>query len=331
MIDDDTFNNFSKYLLDLGFLNKSAYDEFSKKYEEISQRKLYSSSIVLTDSIKFWMNKTYITDTIVEFYSSLKEEKKKLLAINVYDKFIKKSEKYIKFEIIEHKHVESFNIPGIKNNKICIHCQKPKIVENDKKTELNEENNKNKIKNKSFSKGEKKVSMGKQKMELNEDIKSQQVKGNIFRANSLKIKSKLIKKNFEERLKYYEKAKEEKKQNRIKEEEKQFKKKFPFTPKRNNSTNRKNDSTSKYNIHPKLYEDNARKKEKQNENFNKIMKEIKISANHRIIINSTIDYIKKMKNEKYENLKKSNKMNNMNNISTMKNKEVKVSSESNKI
>ena len=156
MIDDDTFNNFSKYLLDLGFLNKSAYDEFSKKYEEICQRKLYSSSIVLTDSIKFWMNKTYITDTIVEFYSSLKEEKKKLLAINVYDKFIKKSEKYIKFEIIEHKHVESFNIPGIKNNKICIHCQKPKIVENDKKTELNEENNKNKIRNKSFSKGEKK-------------------------------------------------------------------------------------------------------------------------------------------------------------------------------
>ena len=108
MIDDDTINNFSKYLLDLGFLNKSAYDEFSKKFEEIYQRKLYSSSIELTYSLNKWMTKTYITYTIVEFYNSLKEERKKLLAINVFDKYIKKSEKYIKFEIIEHKHVESF-------------------------------------------------------------------------------------------------------------------------------------------------------------------------------------------------------------------------------
>jgi len=126
------------------------------------------------------------------------------------------------------------NIPGIKNNKIYMQCQKPKIEENDKKTELNEQYNNKKIRNKSFSKEEKKVAMDNKKTELTEDIKSLQVKGNIFRPNSPKINSKLIKNNFGQKLKYYEKEKEDKKQNRIKEAEKQFKEKFLFTPKRNN-------------------------------------------------------------------------------------------------
>jgi hypothetical protein len=50
MIDDDTFKNFSNYLLDLGFLIYSILNEFSKKYEEISQRKIYTSTIELTSS-----------------------------------------------------------------------------------------------------------------------------------------------------------------------------------------------------------------------------------------------------------------------------------------
>ena len=93
MIDDDTFKNFSNYLLDLGFLNNSTLNEFSKKYEEISQRKMYNSSIELTNSTLSGINKNKIIDTIVEFYKSLQEERKKLLAVNVFDKFIKKGEK----------------------------------------------------------------------------------------------------------------------------------------------------------------------------------------------------------------------------------------------
>jgi len=179
MFDDDTFNNFSKYLLDLGFLNKSAYDEFSKKYKEISQRKLYSSNIDLTNSIKLSINKTFITDTLVEFYNSLQEERKKLIAINIFDKYIKKNENNIKFKIFENKHVESFNIPGIENHSICIHCKKPKIEENDKKIEFYGNCDKNN--------------------KLNEDLKQQQNKGNIFQSNTVKGKVRLVKKSCDQK------------------------------------------------------------------------------------------------------------------------------------
>lgn len=120
------------------------FKSFSKKYKEISQRKLYSSNIDLTNSIKLSINKTFIADTLVEFYNSLQEKRKKLIAINVFDKYIKKNENNTKFRIFENKHVESFNIPGIKIHNNCIYCKKPKIEENDKKIEFNGNCKKNK-------------------------------------------------------------------------------------------------------------------------------------------------------------------------------------------
>ena len=420
MIDDDTFKNFSNYLLDLGFLSKSTYNEFSKKYEEIRQRKMYSSNIELTSSTQSGINKNNITDTVVEYYKSLQDERKKLLAINVFDIFFKRSIKKNMKEsendeiqlsnlddIIMEKeennfgnnkdntnkiidHVESFNIPGIKNNKpqkeekndgcsfsnFINRKKQPKnkvpknnfsylrpkrAEENDKKAELNEQctfqPNADKIKNKPLSKDQQDqlikrlftTNKEEKRKKLIEDIISEQDKENKFQPNFNKGKSNLSRKNFDDRLKHFEEVRKEQKKNRIREEEKQFKEKFPFAPKRRNSTSRRNYSASKYNnnIYQKLYEDNARKKERQKNNLKQIMNEIKDRANHPITTHNNIDYIKRMKFERYERLKmypgnmyNKNYMNNINNrnnrnnrsdINSMKDKEVKKSYEFNRI
>jgi len=409
MNDDDMLKNFSNYLLELGFLNYSTYKEFSKKYDEISQRKLFASHIGLTDSTQAEIDKKNITDALVEFYNSLQEERKQLLAINVFDKYIKKSEKENVKEsenneiqlsnlddiIMENnnnvndnennrydtnkkiEHVESFNIPGIKKNKTrkeekndscftnfiqlkknrnksskySFSYQRPKkIEENEKKIELNEhctfQPNANKTKNK-LSKDEQEMLIERlykrndleKKNKLIEDIRSEQDKENIFQPNFKKGKSNLSRKNFEERLKHFEEVRLEQKENRIKEEEKQFKEKFPFAPKRKNSTRRRNNSMPKNNIYQKLYEDNARKKERQNQNLKQIMNELKNRANHPITTHNNIDYIKRMKYERnarfkmyYNNSNKYNvhSMNNIN-INDMENKEMKKSIEFNRI
>ena len=412
MNDDDILKNFSNYLMDLGFLNYSTYIEFSKKYDEISQRKLLASHIPMTDSTQAEIDKKNITDTLVEFYNSLHNERKKLLAINVFDRYIKRSEKKSVKEtendeiqlsnlddiIMENnnndnennkldtnkqiEHVESFNIPGIKNNKAqkeekndgCsfsnfiqskknrnksnknnFSYQRPKKTEeNEKKIELNEhctfQPNADKAKNK-LSKDEQKTLIERlykrndleKKIKLIEDIRSQQDKENIFQPNFKKGRSNLSRKNFEERLKRFEEVRLEQKENRKKEEEKQFKEKFPFAPKRKNSTSRRNNSMPRNNnIYQKLYEDNARKKERQNQNLKQIMNEIKDRANHPITTHNNIDYIKRMKYERYARFRmypnsnsskyKVHSMNNINiNINGMKNKEVKKSYELNRI
>ena len=407
MIDDDTFKNFSKYLFDLGFLNDSTLNEFSKKYEEISQRKMYISSIEPTNSTLSGINKNNIIDTFVEFYKSLQEERKKLLAVNVFNKFIKKGEKKNMKEsenneiqlsnlddIIMEKdennkddtnkiieHVESFNIPGIKNNKEqneekndgCsfsnfinkkkakkvvaknnFSYQKPKKAEkNDQKIVLNEEctfqPNADKIKNKPLSKDQQDQLLKRlytkdneeKKKKLIEDIRSQQDKENIFQPNFHKTKYNLSRKNFDERLRHFQQVRYEKESNRLREEEKQFKERFPFAPKRKNSiSSRRNNSASRSNnnIYQKLYEDNARKMARQNQNLNKIINEIKDRANHPITTHNNIDYIKRMKFERYERLKmypgnmyNMNNRNNRNNINAIKNKEAKKSYEFNRI
>lgn len=274
MIDDDTFKNFSNYLLDLGFLSKSTYNEFSKKYEEIRQRKMYSSNIELTSSTQSGINKNKITDTVVEFYKSLQDERKKLLAINVFDIFFKRSIKKNMKEsendeiqlsnlddIIMEKeennfennkdntnkiidHVESFNIPGIKNNKpqkeekndgcsfsnFINRKKQPKNKvpknnfsylrpkreeENDKKAELNEQctfqPNADKIKNKPLSKEQ-----------------QDQLINRLFTMNNEEKRKKLIEdieknelRNYaikEEKKKLYE---ERKKMNKLNEEERE--------------------------------------------------------------------------------------------------------------
>ena len=85
--------DFSNYLLELGFLNGSNYSDFGKKFKEINRNSIDSSGSEdpdkNIDSIYF---KDNLCKTIVEFYNSMNEEKKKLFALNIFMKYIKKRE-----------------------------------------------------------------------------------------------------------------------------------------------------------------------------------------------------------------------------------------------
>ena len=85
--------DFSNYLLDLGFLTGLTYTEFNKKFKEINKSNVISSeneeSDKKLDSIYF---KDNISKTIVEFFNSMNEDKKKLWAINIFMKYKKKKE-----------------------------------------------------------------------------------------------------------------------------------------------------------------------------------------------------------------------------------------------
>ena len=88
---DSKIREFSTYLLDIGFLNGSNYIEFCKKFKEINSNSFASlgseESDNNIDSIYF---KDSASKTIVDFYKSMNEDKKKFFAINIYSKYIKK-------------------------------------------------------------------------------------------------------------------------------------------------------------------------------------------------------------------------------------------------
>ena len=90
---DNKIRDFSNYLLDLGFLNGLNYSDFCKKFKEINQTNMISSELedmnLNIDSIYF---KDNALKTIVEFYNSMTEDKKKLFAMNIFTKYTKKKE-----------------------------------------------------------------------------------------------------------------------------------------------------------------------------------------------------------------------------------------------
>ena len=150
---DNKIRDFSSYLLDLGFLNSLNYNEFCQKFKEINKNNLASSEIEeIGTNISPTRFKDNASKTIVEFYNSMSEDKKKLFAKNIFTKYTEKKEieknkdysqsgKIVNNNAIEYviENIESFNILGVrkeeknanKNN------EKEKI---EKKEEKNKDN-----------------------------------------------------------------------------------------------------------------------------------------------------------------------------------------------
>ena len=138
---DSKIRDFSKYLLDIGFLNGSNFIEFCKKFKEINNNSLVSlgseDSDNNIDSIYF---KDNVTKTIVDFYNSMNEEKKKLCAINIYSKYIKKKEEENNKDISHSK-----NIINNKNIEYVIESIEPIIILATKQNKI-KSNQKEKVK-----------------------------------------------------------------------------------------------------------------------------------------------------------------------------------------
>ena len=84
---------FCNYLIEIGLLNITFYKDFIKKFKEISENGVVYSGNEETDlSISLIYFKDNISNTIVEFYNSLNEERKKIIALNIFSKYNIKKE-----------------------------------------------------------------------------------------------------------------------------------------------------------------------------------------------------------------------------------------------
>ena len=86
-------NNFSNYLIEIGLLNSSYVNDFCKKFIEISKNGINSSGNEETDkNVELIYIKENFAKTIVEYYNSLSEERKNILALDIFSKYIEKIE-----------------------------------------------------------------------------------------------------------------------------------------------------------------------------------------------------------------------------------------------
>ena len=173
-----------------------------------------------------------------------------------------------------------------------------------------------------------------------ENIKKELNKENIFQPNKDKKSIKNLKReNFDERLKNFEKDKKDKEQKRKENEQKQFLEKFPFNPKPYNRFKtsykklKNNKNNTQINIHEKLYEENKKIKEKNENRMKQVMDQILEMANHPISVHNNTNYF--YKNIKIETKKKftgnksadkiiSNKISTINRVSNNNKKKRKI-------
>ena len=92
---DTKIKDFANYLLDIGLLIGSSYNDFIKKYKEINEKE----KIILEDEEEPDNNfdmiyfKDNISKTLIKFYDSMSEERKKLIAYNIFNKYNNKNNK----------------------------------------------------------------------------------------------------------------------------------------------------------------------------------------------------------------------------------------------
>ena len=180
---NEKIKDFSNYLLDIGLLMFSNHNDFVNKFKEINEKE----KIILDDEepdenydkIYFKEN---LSKTLLKFYDSLNEDKKKLISYNIYNIYCqKKSEKnnneltednfhIDKNEIIDEEGTEK----KINNNnkkeykeehfEICIYSQKNNLIlklsdnseSNESKNFLKKKKKKKKKNNSPSKKNEKK-------------------------------------------------------------------------------------------------------------------------------------------------------------------------------
>ena len=213
-----------------------------------------------------------------------------------------------KKNVTNENNIKSKNEITSYNNSNCTFQPNIRNIDN-----LSKYNNNKMKKNLSFDKSNSNVFdrlykiSERKKIEI-ENIQKELNKENIFQPNNDKKKSKILKReNFDERLKHFEEEKKGKEQKRKEEEQKEFEEKFPFNPKPYNCFNARNKFFKKkinINIHQKLYEDNKKLKQKNEERIKQTISEIKDRANHPISIHNNITYLYNNSNIIKNNVKK---------------------------
>ena len=90
---DKKLKDFSDYLLDIGLLIGTTYNDFKKKYKEINEKeKILIEDEEPDESFELTYFKDNISKTMIKFYSSLSEERKKLITFQIFNIYNKKRE-----------------------------------------------------------------------------------------------------------------------------------------------------------------------------------------------------------------------------------------------
>ena len=88
---DIKIREFALYLKDFGLLNETNINDFLKKFKSISENSIMSSGIFETDvNVGLIYLKENLSNTMFEFYNLMTEERKKIIYLNIYSKFLKK-------------------------------------------------------------------------------------------------------------------------------------------------------------------------------------------------------------------------------------------------
>ena len=91
---DIKIKEFALYLKDFGLLNETNINDFLKKFKNISENSISSSGILETDiNVGLIYLKENLSKTMLDFYNLMTEERKKIIYLNIYSKFIQKREK----------------------------------------------------------------------------------------------------------------------------------------------------------------------------------------------------------------------------------------------
>ena len=274
-------------------------DKYVIKYTEYEIESLPPINIIANNNKnnKSYYNESNILNYKIEKYKNDKNKKMQSNYINN-----KRNNSFI-----EHKPNDVLNIN--KNNNKNMSPNKNCTFQPNSRN--NSATNKNTIKkNLSFNKSnnpsvfDRLYKISEKKKKDIEYLNKELNKENIFQPNLKKNNSKILKReNFDERLKFLEEQKKIKEKIKKEEEEKEFQAKFPFNPKTYNTFNNsnkknKNNNNNNISIHQKLYEDNIKIKEKNEERIKLAMDEIKKMSNHPISIHNNIQYLYNNNNNK---------------------------------
>ena len=90
---DIKIKEFALYLKDFGLLNETNINDFLKKFKSVSENSISSSGRFETDiNVGLIYLKENLSKTMLEFYNLMTEERKKIIYLNIYSKFIQKRE-----------------------------------------------------------------------------------------------------------------------------------------------------------------------------------------------------------------------------------------------
>ena len=274
--------DFSNYLLEIGLLIGSSYNDFIKKFKEINEKqKILLEDEESDENFGLTYFKDNISETMIKFYDSMNEERKKLVTYNIFNIYNKKKGENINNDLPnDNFHIDNTELISEEKNikyeeerfEITILSSKNNLIlklndisENSDESGTNSKENISKFKKKK-KKNEKNIP--KKNNEKKKEIKLKPNENCTFQPNADK-KGKNEKKfdkkyilNFVDKL---SKINKEKKEQNIENIRKEIEKECYFQP--NLSTNRdkskKKVSRKDFEKRLKIFEDNKKEKEKK--------------------------------------------------------------------